>query len=71
VCAVQRTGSLLLYSKRDGRRVGRTPRLASHPLGIAHAAGSDGQVLFGFNRSGYTLHRVATTALERLAREQR
>ena len=70
VCAVQRTGSLLLYSKRDGRRVGRTPSLGSHPLGIAHAACSDGQILFGFNRAGYTLRRVATTGLERLAREQ-
>ena len=40
VCAVERTGSLALYSKDDGRRVGRTPSLASHPLGIAHAAAS-------------------------------
>jgi hypothetical protein len=68
VCAVERTGSLGLYSKDDGRRVGRTPSLASHPLGIAHAAATDDQVLVGFNRAGYTLRRFAAASLERLAR---
>ena len=70
VCAVERTGSLALYDKHDGQRVGRTPRLASHPFGIAHAAAADDQVLVGFNRAGYTLRRYATSTLERLAFEQ-
>jgi hypothetical protein len=68
VCAVERTGSLALYSKDDGRRVGRTPSLASHPLGIAHAAATEDHILVGFNRAGYTLRCFAAASLERLAR---
>jgi hypothetical protein len=71
VCGVERTGALSLHSKRDGRLVARTPSAASHSLGIAHAAAIDDLVVFGFNRAGYELCAVSTTAVDRIARERR
>ena len=69
VCGVERTGALALHSTRDGGFVARTTALASHPLGIAHAAAVDGHILYGFNRAGYELCAVPTAALNQFARE--
>mgnify|MGYP001304281929 CR=1 FL=1 len=69
VCGIERTGALALHSTQDGGFLARTTALASHPLGIAHAAAVDDHVLYGFNRAGYELCAVPTAALNQLARE--
>ena len=69
VCGIERTGALALHSTRDGGFLARTTALASHPLGIAHAAAVGDHVLYGFNRAGYELCAVPTAALTQLARE--
>ncbi len=71
VCGIERRGALSLHSKRDGRLLARTPNAAPQPLGIAHAAAVDDQVLFGFNRAGYQLCAVPSATLGRLARQAR
>jgi hypothetical protein len=66
LCAIGRTGCLHVYD--DGRD---TPRVVTEPLarsslGIAHAAARGSQIVYGFNRGGYRLHRVTT--VERTSR---
>jgi hypothetical protein len=58
VCAIGRTGSVHLFSRRDGRLVASTPATADQSLGIAHAAAAGNQILFGFNRAGYQLNAL-------------
>jgi hypothetical protein len=67
VCGIERRGGLSLHNKQDGSLLTRTPNAASRSLGIAHAAAVDDQLLFGFNRAGYTLCAVPWTSLRRLA----
>jgi hypothetical protein len=67
VCGIGRRGALSLHSKQDGRLLTRTPNAASRTLGIAHGAAVGDQLLFGFNRAGYELCAVPSTALRRLA----
>jgi hypothetical protein len=69
VCGIERRGALALHSKQDGSLLARTQRAASQPLGIAHAAAVGDQLLFGFNRAGYELCTVPSSALLRLARQ--
>jgi hypothetical protein len=71
VCGIERRGGLSLHSKQDGRLLTRTPSAASRTLGIAHGATVGDQLLFGFNRAGYELCSVPSTALRRLARRPR
>ena len=67
VCGIGRMGALHLYSTRDGSLLARTPPIASHPLGIAHAAVIGGHILFGFNRAGYQLRAVTPSTIGKLA----
>jgi hypothetical protein len=65
VCGVGQTGELHLFRARDGEPLGRTAPLARGSLGIAHAAVVGEHVLYGFNRGGYRLHRVAVSGIAR------
>jgi hypothetical protein len=69
MCGIGRRGELHLHSTRDGSLLARTPPVASHPLGIAHAAVVGTHLLLGFNRAGYQLRAVSVSTLARLAGE--
>jgi hypothetical protein len=56
LCAVGRTGRLHLVHSREAGKEQSTRPLATHSLGIAHAAVVGDRVLYGFNRGGYRLH---------------
>ena len=56
LCALGRTGRLHVVHTRGGREHLSTLPLASHSLGIAHAAVVGDRVLYGFNRGGYRLY---------------
>ena len=58
VCGIGRTGAVYVFSTQDGTCLMRTTPLASHSLGIAHAAIIGDHVVYGLNRGGYRLHRV-------------
>lgn len=70
VCGIGRTGALHLHSARDGSLLALSAPVASHPLGIAHAAVVGDHVVFGFNRAGYQLRAVAASTLSKLASRQ-
>jgi hypothetical protein len=65
-CGVGRYGDLhvLLPGARVTTRL--TGALASHPLGIAHAAVVGRQLVMGFNRGGYQLHTVPLHTVSQL-----
>jgi len=67
LCGIGRAGELHLFSARDGRFLTGTAPIASHSLGIAHAAAVGDHLLYGFNRAGYQLHTVAASTIEKLA----
>jgi hypothetical protein len=67
LCGIGRAGELHLYRARDGRSLNSTAPIASHSLGIAHAAAVGDQLLYGFNRAGYRLHAVAASTIRKLA----
>jgi hypothetical protein len=69
VCGIGRTGELCVFSARDGTCLMRTAPLASHSLGIAHAAVVGDHIVYGFNRGGYRLHRLAVSTIASLTRD--
>jgi hypothetical protein len=67
VCGIGQTGELHLFRARDGEPLGHTAPFAHRSLGIAHTAAVGEHVLYGFNRGGYRLRRVAVSSIARLA----
>jgi hypothetical protein len=67
VCGIGRGGELHVFHALDGKPLTRTAPLAARSLGIAHAAAVGEHVLYGFNRGGYRLHRLAVSSIARLA----
>ena len=67
VCGIGREGELHLFSARDGSALTATAPIASHSLGIAHAATVGDHLLYGFNRAGYRLHAVDASTIRKLA----
>jgi hypothetical protein len=67
VCGIGRAGELHVFRAHDGKPLTRTAPLAARSLGIAHAAAVGEHVLYGFNRGGYRLHRLAVSSIARLA----
>jgi len=67
-CGVGRLGEL--HALPSGARVTTrlTTELASHPLGIAHAAVVGDQLVVGFNRGGYQLHTMSLRTVSQLVR---
>lgn len=65
---VGRSGELYALTPGAGVTTLVTDRLASHPLGIAHAAVVGDQIVLGFNRGGYRLHVVPLRTLRRPVR---
>ena len=67
-CGVGRFGEL--HALPLGARVTTrlTTELASHPLGIAHAAVVGDQLVVGFNRGGYQLHTMSLRTVSQLVR---
>ena len=53
---VGRRGELCLFDPIGGQSIGTSPPLASHSLGIAHAAVVGDRLVYGWNRGGYRLH---------------
>jgi hypothetical protein len=68
-CGVGRRGELHALIPRARETYPLTNELAPHPLGIAHAAVIGSQVVIGFNRGGYQLHRVPLPTLSQLVRD--
>jgi hypothetical protein len=67
-CGVGRHGELHALPPGAPVTSRLTSGLASHPLGIAHAAVVGDRLVFGFNRGGYQLHTVALSTVSRLVR---
>lgn len=67
-CGVGRRGELHALTPGARETSPLTRELAPHPLGIAHAAVIGGQLVTGFNRGGYRLHRMPLRTLSRLVR---
>ena len=63
VCGIGRAGEVYLYGADGGALRQRTPPFAAGSLGIAHAAVVGDQILYGFNRGGYRLHRIALSTM--------
>ena len=63
VCGIGRAGEVDVYSTAGGDPRVRTDAFDTHSLGIAHAAVVGDHILYGFNRGGYRLHRVALSTL--------
>jgi hypothetical protein len=68
-CGVGRRGELHALIPGARETYPLTNELAPHPLGIAHAAVIGSQVVIGFNRGGYQLHRVPLPTLSQLVRD--
>jgi len=67
-CGVGRRGELHALPPGAPATVQLTGELAPHPLGIAHAAVVDGQLVFGFNRGGFELHTTSLRTVSELIR---
>ncbi len=67
-CGVGRYGDVHVLPPGQPVTSRLTDRLAPDPLGIAHAAVVGDQLVFGFNRGGYRLHRVPLRTISRLGR---
>jgi hypothetical protein len=67
LCGIGRRGELCVFNALDGTSNGVTPQWSSHPLGIAHAAVIGDQLVYGWNRDGYRLHRCALSTIAALA----
>jgi len=67
-CGVGRRGELHALIPGARQTSPLTRELAHHPLGIAHAAVIGSQLVIGFNRGGYRLHRVPLRTLSQLVR---
>lgn len=65
-CGVGRLGEVHALGFEAKVTAQVTEKLASHSLGIAHAAVVGDQILFGFNRGGYQLHTVPLPTVRRL-----
>jgi hypothetical protein len=69
-CGIARTGEVCVPagdSKTDWRRAAP---VTTSSLGIAHAAVVSNRLLYGFNRGGYQLHCLGSSAIEQLASSQ-
>jgi hypothetical protein len=69
-CGLGRRGELHALVPGERETTQLTPPLAPQPLGIAHAAVVGDQLVIGFNRGGYKLHRVPLTTISGLRRER-
>lgn len=69
-CGLGRRGELHTLAPGERETTQLTPGLAPQPLGIAHAAVVGDQLVIGFNRGGYKLHRVPLATISRLLRDR-
>jgi hypothetical protein len=67
-CGVGRRGELHALPPGAPVTTQLTSELGPHPLGIAHAAVVGGQLVIGFNRGGYELHKVSLRTVSKLVR---
>jgi hypothetical protein len=67
-CGLGRGGELQALAPGAPVTTRLTGELGPHPLGIAHAAVVGDQLVFGFNRDGYQLHRLPLSTVSRLVR---
>jgi hypothetical protein len=67
-CGVGRCGELHVLPPGARVTTRLTSELSPHPLGIAHAAVVGGQLIIGFNRGGYELHKVPLRTVRQLVR---
>jgi hypothetical protein len=65
-CGVGRRGDLHALPPGASVTIQLTSGLSSLPLGIAHAAVVGDQLVIGFNRGGYELHRVSLRTVSKL-----
>jgi len=65
-CGVGRFGELHALPPAARVTTRLTGGMATHPLGIAHAAVVGDQLVMGFNRGGYQLHKMPLRAVSQL-----
>jgi len=70
-CGVGRFGELHALLPGAAVTTRLTSELDPHPLGIAHAAVVGDELVIGFNRGGYELHKVSLRTLRKLIRGPR
>ncbi|HEV3265232.1 MAG TPA: hypothetical protein VG014_06895 [Acidimicrobiales bacterium] len=69
-CGLGRRGELHTLVPGEPETTQLTAGLAPQPLGIAHVAVVGDQLVIGFNRGGYRLHRVPLATISRLLRDR-